>query len=310
MPHIAVPSVRRDELFAAAQARWEALLATRPDLEPAVLLQRRLLTLVIDLAAAVDAGRLPRLSLPPKYVATKLTRGVPAFSGEPIPLPVQLLGASLPSLCTALSEGGAGEAADHILEAIESGDIDRGSLLSASLTRDHAAIRTGAVHRGLSPDLMWLVAELAVSPFVHALQRAFVPAAALNDWTGGYCPACGSWPALAEAVGGQRVLRCSFCALAWELPTYACIYCGEHGKPFVTAAPVIDRKDRRLELCAMCAGYLKTVDVPELSPFPLLAISDLETLDLDVAATERGFMRPPLFEWKQPRDIPESTDAT
>jgi hypothetical protein len=42
---------------------------------------------------------------------------------------------------------------------------------------------------------------------------------------------------------------------------------------------------------------LKTVDVPELSPFPLLSISDIETTDLDVAAMEHGYGRPPLKDF-------------
>ena len=64
----------------------------------------------------------------------------------------------------------------------------------------------------------------------------------------------------------------------------------------MTAAPNEERKDRRVEVCANCAGYLKTVDTAELSPFPLLSIADLETMDLDVAAMERGYARPVLKE--------------
>src|SRR5207247_2325597 len=112
------------------------------------------------------------------------------------------------------------------------------------------AIRSGAVHRGLAPDLVWLIAELAVGPVAHTLQRthlANTPSAplaeALQAWSHGYCPACGSWPALAEVVEGHRVLRCSFCAAGWELATYGCVYCGESGEPFVTAAPDPERKD-------------------------------------------------------------------
>jgi formate dehydrogenase maturation protein FdhE len=78
------------------------------------------------------------------------------------------------------------------------------------------------------------------------------------------------------------------------LPAYACVYCGEAGEPFVTAAPEDDRKDRRLELCGQCGAYLKTVDVAEISPFPLVAITDMETMDLDIAAIEHRFARPPL----------------
>jgi FdhE protein len=302
-PYLDVPPSRRDDLLASAGARWDAILATRSDLTPAIDLQRSLITLVVDLAHAVEHGPLPRLSLPPKYVAAKLARGVPAFAGEPIPLPVAVLTPPLLRLCSELAAGGAGATAEHIRAAIESGSIEVGSLLAASLSRHQDAIREGAIHRGLAPDLVWLVAELAVSPFAHALQRclfsdpALAPARAA--WDHGYCAACGSWPALAEVVGGHRVLRCSFCAAAWELTTYACVYCGESGEPFVTAAPDEERKDRRVEVCATCAGYLKTVDVAALSPFPLLAIADLETMDLDVAAMERGYSRPALKDFRR-----------
>jgi FdhE protein len=300
MAYVALLPVNRAVLRETAERRWAAISAVRPDLQPAVALQRRLLGAMIELDALFASGRIPRLSLPPRYLAAKLTRGVPVLAGEPIPLPAGVIKPTLLQLCDALAEGGAGEAALHIRGAIDSGNIEVGSLLAASLKRDQAAIRTGATHRGLSPDLVWLVAELAVSPFTHTLQRLLLHsdtaplAEALTGWNRGYCPACGSWPALAEVVGGHRTLRCSFCSSAWELPAYACIYCDESGEPFVTAAPDADRKDRRLVVCSSCGGYLKTIDLGELSPFPLLAISDIETTDLDVAAMEHGYARPPL----------------
>jgi hypothetical protein len=308
MAFLSISAIPGPNLFEIAESRWAAIQAERPDLTPALDLQRRLLRIVIDVSQALDGGRLPRLSLPPKYVAAKLTRSVPLFAGEPIPLPLPLLTPAIGALCDALAAGGAGDAATHIAQAIDGGAIEPGSFLGASLSRNQAAIRTGATHRGLSPDLLWLVGELAVSPYVHLLQRRHLAEpsdpdlrAAADAWSAGHCPACGSWPAVAEVVsssgGGHRTLRCSFCAAAWELDTYACIYCGEDGEGFVTAAPDDERKDRRLELCHHCGGYLKTIDVAELSPFPLLAISDIETTDLDVAAMEHRFARPALREF-------------
>ena len=308
MPYVPLPAGERpqaiESVLDTAERRWRAILEARPDLAPAIDLQRRLLTLVNELGRTIEAGRLPRLSLPPKYLAAKLTRGVPAFAGEPLPLPVPLLKNALVELSEALAAGGAGETATHIRDAIDSGSVEPGSLLAASLTRNQTAIRVGATHRGLAPDLVWLVAELAVSPFVHALQRTLLDhphdeglRSALDGWNRGYCPACGSWPALAEVVSGHRTLRCSFCSSAWELNHYACMYCDESGEPFVTAAPNEERKDRRVEVCTACGGYLKTVDLPELSPFPLLSISDIETTDLDVAAMEHGFARPALKDF-------------
>lgn len=305
MPYVVLAPPTREVRFAAATARWDAIAAARPELQPAVALQRDLIGLVADLADVLDRGRMPRLSLPPKYLATKLLSGVPALSGEPIPLPIQLLKPTLGLVCDALARGGAGEAARHIRVQLDETRLDAGSLLTACLKRDQKAIRTGAEHRGLAPDLLWLVAELAVGPFVHLLERTLFGSVdgssplrgALDAWSHGYCPLCTSWPAMAEVAATHRVLRCSFCSLAWELNQYACVYCGEDGKKFVTAAPNEERKDRQIELCSACGAYLKTIDVAALSPFPLLALGDLETMDLDMAAMDRGYGRPPLKEF-------------
>ena len=59
----------------------------------------------------------------------------------------------------------------------------------------------------------------------------------------------------------------------------------------------MERKDRRIEVCSTCSGYLKTIDVSELSPYPLLSISDIETTDLDVSAMEHGYARPGMKEF-------------
>src|SRR5438552_9110805 len=295
MPLVTVPRPTAEQLQEISTRRWDDLRAARPDLAPAVDLQERLLTIVLSAARAIE-GKLPRLSLPPRYLDAKLKRGVPILIGEPIPLPVQVLRASFLKLCDALAAGGAGDAAEHIKTSVADGHMEAGSLLTASLSRNQDAIRQGAIHRGLAPDLVWLLAELAASPVAHALQTTLMPATA-GEWTHGYCAVCGSWPALAEFVDGHRTLRCSFCAAAWEMREYSCIYCGETGEHFKLAAPNEDRHDRRLELCLGCQGYLKTVDVPSLSPFPLLAIYDMETMDLDLAAMEHGYSRPPLRDF-------------
>src|SRR5437016_10145333 len=143
MAHVAVLPRKHSDLLEPAERRWQAIADARPDLAPAVTLQRRLLGLVIDLGAALDTRPVPRLSLPPKYLAAKLTRGVPVFAGEPIPLPVPALTPALGAFCDALAAGGAADAATHIRQAIDSGNIEVGSLLNASFHRDQAAIRTG-----------------------------------------------------------------------------------------------------------------------------------------------------------------------
>lgn len=288
-----------DTLLSQAEARWAEIAAAHPDLKPAVDLQRVLVTRMIAVLREVESAGPEGVTISPSYVATKLARGVPALRGEEVPLPLAPLGGLLREYCDHLARGGAGAAAEHIREALDEGRINEESWLAASLARNQRAIRSAGGHFNLSADLLWLVGELALGPFAYVLQRAIVgeaDARALAAWDRGYCPVCGSWPALAEVCGGARRLRCSFCAASWEPGSWRCVYCGEDGERFVTAAPDLERPGRRLELCGSCQGYLKAIDLPSPTPFPLLALDDLATMDLDRAASERGFGRPPLPE--------------
>jgi FdhE protein len=206
---------------------------------------------------------------------------------------------------------------------LENGHIDSPSLLMASLQRNQRAIRERALHEGLAPDLLWLVAELAAGPVAYLVQRQVMAAVAahgadvdLEQWDRGYCPACGSWPAFVELLSGPgqpfgdehigelatwdtrgtEWLRCSFCGARWRLRSACCIYCGERGEAFMSAAADLQRP-RRVQLCGTCRCYLKRIDVAEATPFELLPVEDLATNDLDVAAMERGYGRPSLREF-------------
>ena len=287
-----------------AEARWKAIGRARPELEPAVALQRVLLS---RMAAALDllaVQGLPALPVTNTRAASKLTQGVPAFRGESVPPPVDTLGPLLRDVCDVLARGGAGPPADHILQTIEEERLDVATLLSASLGRDQRSVRTGANHLGLAPDLLWLVCELAAGPFAHLLQLSLVDSAerdsdrgalarALHAWNRGYCWACGSWPALAEVSGSERRLRCSFCGAEWQ-SQQQCPHCGAAAAALDHIAPDRDRPDHRIELCTACSSYLKTIPAEHPTPYILLPVEDLATADLDLAASDRGYRRPPL----------------
>jgi len=101
---------------------------------------------------------------------------------------------------------------------------------------------------------------------------------------------------LIELHGEERTLRCSYCARGWSLGSRRCIYCGNAGDDFVSAAPDVAQPQQRVELCGACGGYTKVIQVAEPAPFPLLAIDDLATMHLDRGAMERGYRRPELFD--------------
>ena len=177
-------------------------------------------------------------------------------------------------------------------------------------------MRTSALHMGFSPDLLWLIGELGSSPLAHHLAMTIDdgPASAqsasagkrstiddgrstIDDhWDRGYCPCCGSWPVLIEAIADRHTLRCSYCTLGWRLTSHRCAYCGHSGDQFIVAAPDLKRPGRTVELCGACGGYTKVIRVEAATPFPLLAVDDLATMDLDRGAMERGYGRPGMFD--------------
>jgi FdhE protein len=308
-----VPTSHPEAIWRLATAQWAEITANLPDLEPAVVLQRRLLRLMLDSAVALDTVPAP---MTPTAILDKWARGLPALRNEAIPIPPTLKNA-LPLLCTALAECGAGESALHIRDAITSNGIDADSLLSVSLARNRKAIRTSALHLGFSPDLVWLIGELGSAPLAHRLASAIVDRSPAIDaglgrtdrrstnaerpamdhlWNRGYCPVCGSWPAFIEAHAGARSLRCSYCAVGWPLQAGGCIYCANADARFVAAAPDVNRPERRVELCGRCSGYTKVIEVAAPTPFPLQAVADLATMDLDHGAMNRGYRRPELFD--------------
>ena len=289
-----------DDILNEAERRWQTLVTERPDLGPPVDLQRVLVTRSLELAEETT-GATRGLSAAPAELLDRFARAEAPVLDLAVDVDAGRLTPFLFGFCDDFASGGAGAPARRVRAALQGEDIDIGSLLRASLGRQQEAIRTRANHAGIAPDLLWLVAELSVGPIAHRLQHdalvepSSAPAAVralAAGWPHGHCPACASWPALAESVGGARHLRCSFCGADWQPPRARCIYCDEAGESFLIAAADRDRASRRLEFCRSCGGYLKQVDAETPAAFALLPVTDLETSDLDIAAVERGYARP------------------
>jgi FdhE protein len=145
---------------------------------------------------------------------------------------------------------------------------------------------------GLDPALLASTLRLALFP---ALARWAAELAARHrgiSWGQGCCPACGSWPLLAEFRGLEqtRFLRCGLCASGWEFPRLLCPFCGnrDHRQLGYFHAEG-EESSRRAATCDACGGYVKTLTTLSALSEPALLVADLATLHLDLAAAERGF---------------------
>lgn len=140
-----------------------------------------------------------------------------------------------------------------------------------------------------------IVAELAALPLFRACERLLrnlMP----TWWPHGHCPMCGGWPILAELRGLDRTrrLRCGRCAGDWEAPWMCCAYCGEkdHGRLGALVPENRGEELLRVEICARCGQYLKSITTLQATPSFELLLRDLETVELDLVALDRGYSRP------------------
>jgi FdhE protein len=167
------------------------------------------------------------------------------------------------------------------------------AVIEAAVNLDTSRLERLAAEVGAPPDAFGAVAPLSAVPWLQACGRRW-PAAA--DTGSGWCGVCGAWPALAEARGleRERRLRCARCGGDWRTPWLACSFCGndDHTRLASLVAETTG-ESRRVEACRQCTAYVKTVTTLAAADAPTLRLLDLSTVDLDVAALDRGFTRPP-----------------
>jgi len=133
----------------------------------------------------------------------------------------------------------------------------------------------------IRPSLEWIAEDL--------LQRFPVP----DAWLKGYCPICGSLPALLFLQGeGERKAYCSWCGTTWGLHRLQCPYCDNRYHESLGYLQVEAEPQYRIHYCRLCKSYFKMIDTREQLDFPYLPLEEWTTLHLDLLAQKDG--------WKQP----------
>jgi FdhE protein len=181
------------------------------------------------------------------------------------------------------------------LTSVEKTAGNTAALFEAALCEDGRGLKRLAGDLGVDADAFSAVSLLIPMPFLHACNRR---SASLRTpgWTAGYCPTCGAWPTFAEVRGIERsrYSRCGRCGAEWQAHGLFCSYCGntDH-KELGSLVPENSGSARAIDTCNRCRGYLKTFTKLQGSAAPKIMLDDLASVDLDIAALEQGFKRPP-----------------
>jgi FdhE protein len=216
----------------------------------------------------------------------------PLLVGARVPLDASLAERWLRRLLALAAE--AGPEGPSLRNALRDEGLDALSLLEATINGEEGQLAAIARTREVDVDALGAVAALAAMPLLQALRRRFA-AAVGPRWSEGFCPICGGWPLLAEERGLERSrrLRCGRCGGDWAQPGIRCPFCGVTGhEARATLVSEQDGEARKVETCAACRGYLKSVSTLRAWAGDEVPLADLATVDLDLVALEREYTRP------------------
>lgn len=282
-------------LLPLLERRVAALRKTRPELGDALDLQELLIRTALTAARAPETQPFP---LPRDYVAARLREGIPLLHDQALFVDVHFSADLFSRLVNALQarqdpDGRAPLAA--VVGAASNLRLDPERLFGEGFVSHIDHLTQIALAAEADVELLQTLAIQATAPLRWAYAARLLPVVEQADeWHSGYCPICGGWPLLGELRGVERSawLRCVACGSGWRTQRLWCPYCGNDDYHALGSLTIEGEPRFHIATCERCKGYLKVENAFEPSPPQLLALDDVASVHLDVAAIERGYHRP------------------
>lgn len=184
----------------------------------------------------------------------------------------------------------------------DAGDLDMDGLARSMLGGDMSLIRETAQEHGLDETVLGFVVRCVLEPVLAGMARSMAPLLERRPWTEGYCPFCGSPPAIASLSrfdnsqseglvggGGKKLLTCSLCAHQWTFRRDICPACGNSDDDQRELLFVEDNRHERIEACKACGSYLLCIDLREVDGDVRMEAAPLGLVHLDLIARKSNY---------------------
>ncbi len=243
-------------------------------------------------AAQEDARlriRLPAIHLSDELIRVKHREKLPLVMTSEMVIDPQASENLLKELCRITADCGSDLAgAAQVLTGQSSKAT---ALFGPFLEAQESDVLAGAEEMGVEPKTLafFLYHSLRPSLCTCAAQLAeYLDPSSSGEQ--GYCPVCGSPPAIAWLEGeGQRYLFCSFCWHQWPVNRAQCPFCGSREQQGLLYLYSEEEKEYRVDACESCRTYIKTVDTRVLGRPAYPPLEQVASLHLDLKAVEAGY---------------------
>jgi FdhE protein len=182
------------------------------------------------------------------------------------------------------------DAGVKLMDALNKGTVYASDLFSKTLSEDDIYFDETAKSLGIDKEVLLFMAHGSIRPslFLYADQLA-IYLDKNTPWGKGYCPVCGSPPALSILRGeGERFLCCSFCDHEWPSRRIYCPFCENKDQKTLHYLFSEEEEGYRVDVCDQCKRYIKTIDTRKIEHHMYPFVEQVTTLHLDMIAQNQG----------------------
>jgi FdhE protein len=232
------------------------------------------------------------IKIPEDILAVKRKEGFPLIAKKDFTVDIKASEALLREICRLVGE--ANEVLTHagvkLMDALDRGTVDASVLLSKTLNEDDLYFDETAKSLEIDKEVLLFMAHGSIWPSLSLCAEqlgTYIDKDSL--WEKGYCPVCGSPPAISILRGeGERFLFCSFCDHEWHSQRIYCPFCENKDQKTLHYFFSEEEKEYRVDVCDQCRRYIKTFDTRKIKRPVYPFIEQVTTLHLDMLAQNQG----------------------
>ena len=231
------------------------------------------------------------IKIPEDLLSVKRKEKFPLIARKDFRVDIKASEALLREICQLACE--ANEVLTHagvkLMDALDKGTVDAPTLLSKTLSEDDIYFDETAKSLEIDKEVLFFMAHGSIRPSLSLCAGQLATYIDKNTlWGKGYCPVCGSPPAISILRGeGERFLFCSFCDHEWHSQRIYCPFC-ENKDQKTLHYFFSEEEEYRVNVCDKCKRYIKTVDTREIKRPVYPFLEQVATLHLDMLAQNQG----------------------
>ena len=232
------------------------------------------------------------IKIPEDLLSVKRKEKFPLIARKDFTVDIKASEALLKKICQFACEANEVlyQAGIKLMDALDRGTVDAPTLLSKTLSEDDIYFDETAKNLGIDKEVLLFMAHGSIRPSLSLCAEQLATYIDKDTlWEKGYCPVCGSPPAISILRGeGERFLFCSFCDHEWLSQRIYCPFCENKDQKTLLYFFSEKEEEYRVNVCNQCRRYIKTIDTRKIKRPVYAFVEQVATLHLDIIAQNQG----------------------